>query len=69
MGKLSLYAFHLFLFSLLLYFFGLIKLFFVPFLFNEFFFYGLLLDSIFLAAFFVDLGIPTIFSKKTEVQV
>ncbi len=66
MGRLSLYAFHLFLISLILHFFGLIKLFFEPLLFNELFFYGLILDFIFLSALIIDLAVPTVFfpSKK-----
>jgi len=66
MGKLFLYAFHLFLISLILHFIGLIKLYFAPFLFNEFFFYGLILDLIFLSAFLIDLGLPLIFSPRKE---
>jgi len=66
MGKLSLYAFHLFLISLLFYFLGLIKLFFNPFLFNELFFYGLILDLIFLLTFFVELGIPMLFFPEKK---
>ena len=65
MGKLSLYAFHLFLISLLLYFIGVINLFF-QFSFNEFFFFGLILDLIFLFAVFIDLGIPTLFFSEKK---
>lgn len=66
MGRLSLYAFHLFLISLLLYFIGLTQFFFNGILFNQFFFYGLVLDLIFLVIVFFDLGIPTIFFPQKK---
>jgi len=66
MGKLSLYAFHLFLISLLLYFIGLIQFGFKGVLFNPLFFYGLILDLIFLLAVFFELGIPTIFFPQKK---
>ncbi len=66
MGRISLYAFHLFLFSFVLHFIGLINLYFNPFVFNEFFFYGLLLDLIFVFAVFFDLGIPILFFTENN---